>query len=233
MVIAMSARRPGQHARETTRRKARRWLLVMATILSAALAIVLIGNLSWAGIVVVELLAIAGLVLVDRFAAPVVERWGRGAAGEEHVGRVLEELEADGWLTLHDVDTGRGNIDTIVVGPGGLFTVEVKSHGGRLHPERCNPAWLSQAYGQGKWLERITGRPVTALLVFSRAYLVGKPVSRQRGVVVLPARMLAGHLRRRAQVLSAEEARHVNEWLGQALGQTAFAADPPHPAARA
>jgi Nuclease-related domain len=219
----MSARRAGQHVRETTRRKAWLSLLALVTMVTAAVTIVLAGSLSWAGLVAVELLLIAGLVLLDRFAAAVVERWGRGAAGEEHVGRLLEELEADGWLTLHDVDTGRGNIDTVVVGPGGLFTIEVKSHAGRLRPERIDPAWLRQAYAQSKWLEGIAGRPATALLVLSRAYLVGRPVSRQRGVLVLPARMLAGHLRRRPEVLSVGEAQLLHDRLGHALGRPAVA----------
>ena len=189
----------------------------MATMVLAAIAIVLVGELPWAGTMGVELLLLAGLLLIDRFAAPVVERWDRGADGEEHAGRLLEELEADGWLTLHDVDTGRGNIDSVAVGPGGLFTIEVKSHGGRRRSDRMDPAWLSQAYAQKKWLEGIAGRPVTALLVFSRAYLIGRAVSRQRGVVVLPARMLAGHLRRQPELLSAEEARQLHDRLGHAL----------------
>jgi Nuclease-related domain len=189
----------------------------MATMILAAIAIVLVGELPPAGIVGVEVLLIAGLVLIDRYAAPVVERWGRGADGEEHVGRLFEELEADGWLTLHDVDTGYGNIDSVAVGAGGVFTIEVKSHRGRLRSDRMDPAWLSQAYAQSKWVEGIAGRPVTALLVFSRAYLIGRAITRQRGVVVLPARMLAGHLRRRPKLLSPEEARQLHDRLGHAI----------------
>jgi hypothetical protein len=222
MSIGMSGRRAGQHARETTRRKARLWLLVLAAMLAVAVTVVLVGDLSWLATVVVELVVLAGLLLIDRFAAPAVERWGRGATGEEHVGRLLEPLKGEGWLTFHDIDTGRGNIDTVAVGPGGLFTIEVKSHGGRLRPERVHPAWLSQAYAQSKWLETVTGRQATPLLVFSRAYLVGRPVSRQRGVVVLPARMLAGHLRRRRELLSAEEAQRLYDRLGQVLGRPAL-----------
>jgi hypothetical protein len=37
----------------------------------------------------------AGLLLIDRYAAPRVERWGRGADGEEYVGRLLEGLVAN------------------------------------------------------------------------------------------------------------------------------------------
>ncbi len=151
-------------------------------------------------------------------------RASRPTTGEEHVGRLLESLEAEGWLAVHDVSTGRGNVDTILIGPGGLFTVEVKSHGGKLRTDRIAPAMLRQAYAQRKWLERVVGHPATPLLVFSRAYLVGKPVSRQRGVVVLPARMLAGHPWRCPAVLSGDQVRHLRARLADTLDGQTFAA---------
>jgi hypothetical protein len=179
--------------------------------------VVLAGGLSWRGVVVVELLLIACLVVFNRFAVPEVERWDRGAVGEEHVGQLLAELQDDGYLAIHDVGTGRGNIDTVLIGPAGLFTIEVKSHGGRRRADRIDPTWLRQAYAQRMWLERVAGRQATALLVFSRAYLIGRAVTRQRGVVVLPARMLAGHLRRSRQLLSPEEASRLHDRLRHAL----------------
>lgn len=215
----MPGRRAGQHARETTRRNARGFLVLLALLWVAAAVIVMAVGVSRIEVIgSVPPLLIVAMLLLDRFAVPVVERWGRGAAGEEHVGRLLEDLEGAGWLTIHDVDTGRGNIDTIAIGPGGLFTIEVKSHGRALRADRVDAPMLGQAYAQKKWLERVAGRPVTALLVFSRAYLIGKPVSRQRGVVVLSARMLAGHLRRYPAALSAQEARRLHDRLGYALG---------------
>ncbi len=38
----------------------------------------------------------------------------RGGAGA-----ILEELSSQGWNAIHDVSLGRGNVDHIVVGPGG------------------------------------------------------------------------------------------------------------------
>ena len=218
------ARRAGQYAREMTRRKARLALLALATMMAAAGLALLVGGFSWSGVIAVELLLLAGVVVLDRLVVPVVERWGRGAAGEEHVGQLLAELEDDGNLAIHDVETGRGNIDTVLVGPAGLFTIEVKSHRGRIRSDGIDPAWLRQAYAQRMWLERVAGRPATAMRVLSRAYLVGRAVSRQRGVVVLPARMLAGHLSRSRQLLSLEEARQVHHRLLHAFEQ----ADPPN-----
>ena len=191
--------------------------MLLAGLCLAAAVLVSAGGVSVVDVIAAETLLIVAMVLLDRFAVPVVERWGRGAAGEERVGRLLEDLEAAGWLAIHDVYTGRGNIDTIAIGPGGLFTIEVKSHGGALRAGGVDAAMLSQAYAQKKWLERIAGRPVTALLVFSRAFLIGKAVSLQRGVIVLPARMLAGHLRQYPAALSAEEARRLHDRLEYAL----------------
>jgi len=131
----------------------------------------------------------------------VLDRWIQGAEGEEHVGRILDGLTKDGWLAIHDVDTGRGNIDHILIGPAGVLTVETKSHGGRVRVDHVDERMLRQAYAQSKHLSRLIDRPVSPLLVFSRAYL-DRPVSRQRGVVVLPARMLRGHLARRKDVLA-------------------------------
>jgi hypothetical protein len=79
-----------------------------------------------------------------------------------------------------------------------------------------DPAMLRQSYAQCKALERITGMRVAPLLVFSRAYLM-PAVSRQRGVTVLPARLLAGHLERRGQRLDIVEVERIHGQLLAAL----------------
>jgi hypothetical protein len=75
---------------------------------------------------------------------------------------------------------------------------------------------LSQAYAQRRWLEHVSGHDVDAVLVFSTAYL-DRPISRRRGVLVLPGRMLAGHLARRAHVLGAEEVEAIHSRLARAV----------------
>lgn len=144
-------------------------------------------------------------------------RWLRGAEGERAVGAVCAELEADGWHAIHDVSLGRGNIDHILIGPGGIFTIETKSHSGRIPVESVYPEMLKQAYGEKKLLERIMGREVEALLVFSRAYLVGFVPARRQGVTILPARMLRRHLSRRKPVLEPAEAARLHAHLATAL----------------
>jgi hypothetical protein len=151
-----------------------------------------------------------------RPAIPVIDRWDRGAEGEEQVAKLLDALVEHGWRPLHDVSFGRGNIDHVLVGPGGLFTIETKSHRGRIKVANIDVAMLKQAYAQRKTLERLMDMPAEALLVFSKGYL-DRPVSRQRGVLVLPARMLAGHLARRERKLDADEVERIHSRLCAAL----------------
>jgi nuclease-like protein len=207
----MAARRAGQHARETTRRLVVRYLVWIAALVAAgAVALAAFGFVSLE-FFVTELVVLAVLAAIERFRVPAVERWARGAEGEEEIGHVLEGL-GDGWFTLHDLDTGRGNIDHVVIGPGGLFTIETKSHGGRISVDRIDQRMLRQAYAQRKWLEGVTGHEVEALLVFSAAYL-DRPLSRRRGVLVLPGRLLVKHLAGRAQVLARGEAAAIHRRL--------------------
>jgi hypothetical protein len=156
------------------------------------------------------------MFLIDRVVMPRLDRRERGNNAEIKVGGILESLRGAGWRVLHDVDTGRGNIDHVLVGPAGLLTVETKSRRGRVSTTSLNPAWLSQAYAQRKWLENVTGQPVDSLLVFSDAWL-DRMVSRKRGVCVLPARALPGHLGRRPQRLAPGEVDALYDRLARAL----------------
>lgn len=59
--------------------------------------------------------------------------WRKGAEGEETVGSRLEKLTGHGWQVLHSVPVGdRGSdIDHVLIGPGGVFTVNTKNHPGK------------------------------------------------------------------------------------------------------
>jgi len=147
--------------------------------------------------------------------------WNQGAEGEEIVGGILEGLLAGGWQVIHDVSFGRGNIDHIVVGPGGIYTVETKSRRSAVLVDDLDPKTLAQSYAEMKTLERITGMEVHALLVFSHAYVVGPVPARRRGVTILPARMLAGYFSRRRPTMSVEKADEIYDRLCLAVGQPA------------
>jgi membrane protein implicated in regulation of membrane protease activity len=52
--------------------------------------------------------------------------WGKGLEAEETVGKSLLALPSE-YKIIEDLNTGRGNIDVIVIGPTGLFVIEVKA----------------------------------------------------------------------------------------------------------
>ena len=168
-------------------------------------------------IVPIELIAIALMMVIGRVGLPIVDRWTRGAVGEEEVGKIIDGMRAQGWRAIHDVATGSGNVDHILVGPAGVFTIETKSRRGAIDPAKIASAMLKQAYAESKFVERITGIKVEPLLVFSRAYLIGRGVNRRAGVTVLAARMLAGHLARRPIRLTAGRVTEVHALLTAAL----------------
>ncbi len=170
-------------------------------------------------LVPIELVAIGLMPVVDRIASPIVERWHRGAVGEERVGKIIDGLGGQGWLAIHDASTGRGNVDHILVGPAGLFTIETKSHRGRIDPDRIDLAMLKQAYAESKAIENLTGLAVEPLLVFSQAYLTKRAVARRRGVTILPARMLPRFLASRPQGIPAARVAAVHARLAAALDQ--------------
>jgi hypothetical protein len=57
--------------------------------------------------------------------------WEVGAAGERRVGDRLNLLKAHGWNVLHSIPLKSGaDIDHVVIGPGGVFTINTKHHPG-------------------------------------------------------------------------------------------------------
>ncbi len=149
-----------------------------------------------------------------------MRRRARGWRGEQKIGRILDGLAPSGWLTLHDLAGRGGNIDHIAIGPSGVFAIETKSRRGRISAERISGRWLSRAYAERERLEALTGIRIDPLLVLSDAAIVGPPVSRRRGVLVLPARMLASHLSTRQRILTGEQVRERYARIVSALSAT-------------
>ena len=196
-----SSRKPAHYGREAVRRITARWIVALVALGGVPAVLSFALDVRSLLLVPLELAAIAMMLVIDRRAGPDIDRRVRGNRGEEGVGEILAAMSAEGWCTLHDSVLGRGNIDHIVVGPGGLFTVETKSHRGRVDVERLDERWLKQAYAQRKIVERTVSYHAECLLVFSCAYL-SRPASRHRGVLVMPARMLAEQLKGRRIIYS-------------------------------
>jgi hypothetical protein len=214
-----TGRVPGQHARAVAKGLAARGIWIGIGALALLVMSFFVVGLRGLPLIGIEALAIAAVLICDRLIQPSFGRWQRGADGERVVGAVLDELAAEGWHAIHDASLGRGNIDHVAIGPAGVFTIETKSHAGRIWIDAIASGMLSQAYAEKKLLERISGERVEALLVFSRAYLVGRVPAQRRGVTVLPARMLAGYLQRKKTKLSSTQVRELDERLAEAFGQ--------------
>ncbi|KPM54204.1 NERD domain protein [Frankia sp. R43] len=73
--------------------------------------------------------------LADRLlrrARPETESWRTGLAGEQMVAAELAPLTARGWRLLHSIPLPRNvDIDHLLIGPGGVFTINTKYHRGR------------------------------------------------------------------------------------------------------
>jgi hypothetical protein len=75
--------------------------------------------------------------------SPDAVAWRRGAAGERRTARLLSHLERHGWAVLHDLALPRSqaNIDHLVIGPGGVFTIDSKQYRGRLQLDPAGRLW--------------------------------------------------------------------------------------------
>lgn len=125
-------RQPGQHARSRGLELGMRLVIVACAALLVLLAAWLVIGLKGLPLTLVGLTVIGVMLGANRWYTPQVDRWLQGAEGERAVATVLAQLEGNGWQALHDVSLGHGNVDHILVGPGGIYTIETKSNRGRL-----------------------------------------------------------------------------------------------------
>ncbi len=211
-----AARAAGQHERTTVRRLRMRTLVALGVLAIATAALGRTFGLSNLGFLSSEIGLLVGMFVILRYVLPLVERHDRGATGEEQVGGLLDEMAGADWRVIHDASLGQGNVDHILIGPAGVFTVETKSHPGPIRVAGVHGATLRQAQAQRKAIERATDLPVEALIVYSRAW-VDKPLARRKGVRVTPARMLPGYLERRRATLSSEDVDRARASVEEAL----------------
>lgn len=120
--------------------------------------------------------------------------------GEKAVGQFLERLREQGYQVFHDVQGEGFNVDHVIIGPGGVFTIETKTWSkprqgspkitfdgetllaaGR-EPDR-NP--VIQAKAQASWLQRLlaesTGKTLSVrpVILFPGWYIEDSRASRK------------------------------------------------------
>ncbi|MGQ1798925.1 nuclease-related domain-containing protein [Kocuria oceani] len=142
--------------------------------------------------------------------------WFQGAEGEIAVGQILGRLGPE-WTVLHAVPVGAGasDIDHVVIGPAGVFTLNTKNHTGQEvwvgarailiggHRKHYLPHARHEAARAAKRLSAVVGEPVpvTPVLVL----IDPDPLTVKQRLVdvgVVTDRQLLRWLRRRRPVLT-------------------------------
>jgi hypothetical protein len=149
--------------------------------------------------------------------SPDAVAWRRGAAGERRTARLLEPLERQGWVVLHDlaVPGSRANLDHLLIGPGGVFAIDSKQYRGRLELDPSGRLWhgrypLAHALRAASWqadqAAQVLPDPGMAVVpivaVHGSQVPWGKVVT--DGVPVVSARRLPSMLRQLPVVLAPE-----------------------------
>jgi hypothetical protein len=77
----------------------------------------------------------AGLAVTTARRRALVTSWRQGAKGERQTARLLAKLDREGWKVLHDlaIPGSRANVDHLAIGPGGLWVIDSKLWGKRVH----------------------------------------------------------------------------------------------------
>lgn len=149
--------------------------------------------------------------------------WFAGALGEIEVARILAGLGRD-YTVLHAVPVGAGDsdIDHVVLGPAGVFTLNTKRHhgkkvwvsGGTLMVNGTKQPYLRNSVHEAKratkLLSQAVGRPVDVaamIVVVGAARLDVK--KKHETVAVLDSRELQRWFRRRPANLSPGEVEQI------------------------
>lgn len=169
-----------------------------------------------------------GVFLARAFDIKTDERAYRvGAKGEEAVGARLEKLEKQGWHVLHSipVGTGESDLDHLLIGPGGCFTVNTKNHPGKQvwvgqhvikvngHNQRYLQISRYEADRARKLLTQAAGWevPVKAVLVILTGTVIPQVTIKQMpaDVTVLGRMDIPSVLKRADRKLTSEQVEQV------------------------
>lgn len=142
--------------------------------------------------------------------------WYKAALGEIAVGKILERLGPD-WTVLHAVPVGAGtsDIDHVLVGPAGVFTLNTKNHAGQsvwvagrtLMVSGKKQRHLYNAGHEAARASKLLTREVSATVAVTGVVVVVAPKSlavreRPRDVAVVTERQLLRWLSDRPNVLT-------------------------------
>lgn len=186
---------------------------------------------------VIAIAAIAYLLVQYRKYWPQINILLLAEDGEKVVGQFLERLRESGYKVFHDVIGKDFNVDHVIIGSAGIFTIETKTRSKPLRgravinfdgeqilvdgfaPDR-DP--VIQARAQASWIKRLlndsTGKifPVRPVVAFPGWYIETAPGS-SREVWVLEPKALPAFLNNAANVLTPEDvslaAYHLSRYI--------------------
>lgn len=155
--------------------------------------------------------------------------------GEKAVGQFLDELRSKGYQVFHDIVGDNFNVDHVLIGPAGVFTVETKTWS---KPRRGSPEIefdgvtlkaagfepdrdpIVQAKAQTTWLKRLlkesTGKdlPVKPVVLFPGWYIKDSRQNR-RDLWVLEPKALPTWLGNETTVMAPDEIAMASQHLRQ------------------
>lgn len=136
--------------------------------------------------------------------------WFTGAIGELEVGRELARLDPSaGWTVLHAVPVGRreSDIDHVVIGPAGVFTINTKHHAGKRVSVGRNEVFVSGRNGHYVKNSAFEANRASDLLTAA----AGLDVVAQPVLVFVDAREIAG--KREVGGVQIVDASRLVRWL--------------------
>lgn len=170
-------------------------------------------------------------------AIPRLRALRRGLDGERAVGQYLERLREQGFQVFHDVVGDGFNVDHVLIGPAGVFTIETKTWSKPLR----GPAEITfdgesisspygtptrdpvvQARAQANWLRSVladtTGRrfDVRPVIAFPGWFVVNGPGT-FRDVWVLEPKALPGFLEKEPSRLEREDVKLASYHLSRMI----------------
>jgi hypothetical protein len=223
----------GKSTREMAKNRYQKTFIYAGLFLLAGLLLLTnINNLARLGLPAVIIIFLAlriGADFMEKKALHLKKRAkdaDRGAAAEEKVAIALGSLP-EGYHGFHDIPFTGFNIDHVVIGPGGIFLIETKSHGGKVEaqgdtlllngrpPEKdfLKQAW-SQTYSLKDFLWKQTSEEweVKPVLCFSRAYVqLRRPV---KGITIAGLKYLNTFLAKQPAVLGSDQVSKLSQLLG-------------------
>jgi hypothetical protein len=163
-----------------------------------------------------------------------------GRDGEKHVGQEFEDLRERGYHVFHDVVGDGFNLDHVLIGPAGVFTVETKTYskpsgdarvvfdGERIFIDgfEADPNPVIQVMAQARWLRELlsasTGRQfeVRSVIVYP-GWFVESMVPKKRPIWVLNPKNLPAFLDHEPQRLPPEDIHLASFHLTQFLRRVA------------